>query len=128
VSDAIAAQTVDYEAPWFVVQSMQQAFEKTLGSGTVPPVLHQNVQHDTVLIHRPPEIVQYTADADEHLVKVPGVSRLRSAMAQPAGEVGAGLQTPVPDAFVGHYAATLREDQLDVAQAQEAVPRIRDRM
>jgi hypothetical protein len=36
--------------------------EETLGCGTVPPVLHQDVQHDAMLIHRPPQIVRYASD------------------------------------------------------------------
>ena len=51
LSDAIAAQAVGDEASWFVLQPMQQVLEETLGSGAVPPVLHQNVEHDAVLIH-----------------------------------------------------------------------------
>ena len=118
VSDSIAAQTVRDEAPRLVFQPVQQALEETLGSGPVPPLLHQDVQHDAMLIHRSPQIVQHAPDADEHLVEVPGVSRLRPAPAQPAGKVGTELQAPVPDTFMSHYDAALRQDQLDVAQAQ----------
>jgi hypothetical protein len=118
VSDSITAQAVRDEAPRLVFRPAQQALEETLGSGPVPPLLHQDVQHDAMLIHRSPQIVQYAPDADEHLVEVPGVSRLRSAPAQPAGKVGAELQAPVPDTFVRHYDAALRQDRLDVAQAQ----------
>src|SRR5215469_16343573 len=73
VSDSIAAQTVRDEAPRLVFQPVQQALEETLGSGPVPPLLHQEVQHDAMLIHRSQQIVQHAPDADEHLVEVPGV-------------------------------------------------------
>jgi hypothetical protein len=86
---------------------MQQAFEETLGSGTVPTVLHQNVQHDAVLIHRPPQIVQHTPDPDEHFVEVPGIPGPRTSSSQPARKVSTELQTPVPNAFVSHHDATL---------------------
>src|SRR5215831_11013639 len=61
--------------------------EETLGSGAVSSVLDQNVQHDTMLIHRSPQIVQHTRDADEHLIEMPGVSpgcgrRRRSLLAK----------------------------------------------
>ena len=118
LSVAIAAQTISDLASRSVFRPMQQAFEETLGSRAVPPLLHQDVQHDAMLVHCPPQIVQHAPDADEHLVEVPGVSRLWSAPAQPAGEVGAKLQAPVPDTFVGHYDAALRQDQLDVPQAE----------
>src|SRR5579859_815142 len=71
--------------------------EETLGSGAVPPILHQNVQHHAVLIHRAPQIVQHAADADEHLIKMPGVAGLRSSPTQPPGEVRTELQAPVPE-------------------------------
>ena len=118
MSDAIAAQTVSDEASRLLFQPMQQALEETLGSCAVPPVLHQDVQHDAMLVHGPPQIVQHAPDADEHLVEASGVSRLRLAPAQPPGKVGAELQAPVPDTFVGHHDAAFRRDQLDVAQAE----------
>jgi hypothetical protein len=58
------------------------------------------------------------ADADEHLVEMPGVSWLRPSPAQPSDEVGTELQTPVPNAPVGHQDAAFGQDQLDIAQAQ----------
>ena len=99
LSDAIAAQAVRDEASWLVLQSMQQALEETLGSGAVPPVLHQNVEHNAVLIHGAPQIVQHTPDADEHFIEVPGVAWLRPPPAQPSGEGGTELQAPVPEAL-----------------------------
>jgi hypothetical protein len=59
VSDAIAAQTVRDQAPRLVFQPVQQALEETLGSRPVPTLLHQDVQHDAMLIHRSPQIVQH---------------------------------------------------------------------
>jgi hypothetical protein len=39
-------------------------------------------------------------------------------LVQPPGEVGAELQAPAPDTFMRHHDAALRQDQLDVAQAE----------
>jgi hypothetical protein len=55
--------------------------EETLGGCAVSAVLHQNVQHNAVLIHRSPQIVQHTLDADEHLIEMPSVSWLRPSPA-----------------------------------------------
>ena len=118
MGDAITAQTVGDEAPGLVLQTLQQVLEEALGGCAVPAVLHENVEHDTMLIHRPPQIVQHTSDADEHLVQVPRVARLRSASAQPPGEVGTELKAPMPNAFMGHHDATFRQDQLDITQAE----------
>jgi hypothetical protein len=118
LSDAIAAQPVSDEAPWLVLQPMQQPLKKSLGSRPAPPILHQDVQHNAMLIHCAPQIVQYALDADEHLIEVPCIAGLRSTTAQWPGEIGTELQAPVPDAFVGHRDAALGQDQLDVTQAE----------
>ena len=86
LSDAIAAQTIGDEASRFVLKPMQQVLEETLRGCAVPPVLHQYVQHDAMLVNGAPQIVQRAPNADEHLVQVPGVSRLRPSSAQPQSE------------------------------------------
>ena len=81
LSDAIAAQTVCDEASWLVLRPVQQMLEEPLGSCAVSAALYQNVQHNAVLIHRSPQIVQHAPDADEHLIEVPSVSWLRPSPA-----------------------------------------------
>jgi hypothetical protein len=49
--NAVAAQTVGDKALRFVVQPFQQAPEEALGGRAIPFLLHQDVQHDPVLIH-----------------------------------------------------------------------------
>ena len=44
---------------------MQQALEKTLSSRAIPTVLHQDVQHDAMLVNCPPQIVQHAPNADD---------------------------------------------------------------
>ena len=59
-----------------------------LGRSSAPSFLHQNIQHDPVLVQRAPQIVQRTPDVDEHLVQVPRVpgsgTRRRSLLAKSA--------------------------------------------
>ena len=54
LSDAIAAQTIGDEASRLVSQPMQQALEEALGGCAVSSILHQDVEHDPVLVHRAP--------------------------------------------------------------------------
>jgi hypothetical protein len=56
LSDAIAAQAISDEASRFVFRPMQQAFEEALCGRAVPTVLHQDVQHDAMLINCAPQI------------------------------------------------------------------------
>jgi hypothetical protein len=92
--------------------------KKPLGGGGVPAALHQDVEHDAVLVHRTPEVVQHAVDAQIHLIEVPGVARPRPPPAELAGEVGPEPEAPLPDALVGDADAPLGQDQLHVAQAQ----------
>lgn len=74
LSDAIPAETIGDEASRFVSLPLQQTLEETLGSRAISSLLHQNVEHDAMLIHGAPQIMQNTADADEHLSQVPRVA------------------------------------------------------
>src|SRR3712207_983984 len=120
----VAPQPISDDAPRLVLEPGQQALEEALGGRGIPPILDQDVQHHAVLIHRAPEVMQLAVDLQEDLVQVPGVARLRPSPTQPAGELAAELQAPLPDALVADHDAPLGEDQLDVseAQAEEAIP------
>jgi hypothetical protein len=119
MSDAIAAQAVGDEAARLISQPMQEALEQTLGGCAVPPILHQNVEYDPVLVHRAPQ----NSAARRGRGRTPrqdaryrrGCGRLRgSLLAKSATE----LQAPMPDALIGHHDAAFGQDQLDVAQAE----------
>ena len=69
--DAVASQLVGHDHPRHVLQSLQQPPEEALGGIGIAPVLNEDVEHNTVLIHGTPEIVLHALDPDEHLVEVP---------------------------------------------------------
>jgi hypothetical protein len=78
--DAVAAQPVGDDALRLLLQSGQQALEEALGRGRPP--LHQDVEHDPVLVYRAPEVVQHTVDPQVHLIlsaKSPAFSTARIA-------------------------------------------------
>jgi hypothetical protein len=99
-------------------QIVQQAFEETLRGRAIPPLLHQDVQHHAVLVHRPPQVVQHASEPDEYLVEVPRITRPRSPAAEPTGKIGTELAAPVSNALAGDDHAALGQDQLDVSQAE----------
>ena len=51
-------------------------------------------------INRAPELAHLAASLQEHLIEVPSVARLRSALAKLAGKVGAELTAPLSDGLV----------------------------
>jgi len=67
-----------------------------------------------MLVHSAPQIVQDTADANEHLIQVPRISRPWPASFRPPSKVAAEISAAEPNALVGHYDTPLGEDQLDV--------------
>jgi hypothetical protein len=85
--NSVAAQAVSDEALRLVLEPVQKSLEETLGRSCIPPILHEDIKHDPMLVHRPPEIVQHAVDPDEHLVEVPSVSGLGSSPPEPSGEV-----------------------------------------
>ena len=46
-------------APRLVSEPVQQAFEEPLGFRPVPPILHQYIQHNPMLVHRASQVVQH---------------------------------------------------------------------
>ena len=62
--------------------------------------------------------MQHAVYAQKHLIKVPGIARLRPAASKPVGELRTELAAPAPDALVRDGDAPLRQDQLHVPQAQ----------
>ena len=118
LSNAVAAQAVRDEASWLIPKPTQQMLEEPLGGGAISPLLHQNIQDDTMLIDCAPQVVLHAPDADEHFVEVPGVPRPRPPSLQSSGEFGTELQAPEPDAFVGDQDPAFGENQLDITQAQ----------
>jgi hypothetical protein len=113
--NTVAAQTVGDEAPRLVLQPVQKALEEALGRCRIPAILHEDIEHDPVLIHSPPEIVQRAVDPDEHLVEVPGVAGLRSPLPEPFREVATEFPAPVSNTLVVHDHAAFSQDQLDVS-------------
>ena len=75
-----------------------------------------------MLINGSPEIVQFAADADEHLIEKPFVSGLWPAPLERLGVGPSEAQAPRADALVADHDTARGQDQLDFPQAQaEAV-------
>jgi hypothetical protein len=78
----IAAELVGDENPRHILQSLQQPLKETLRCPSIAATLHQDIEHDPVLIDGTPEIMQLTPDPNEDLVHVPLVARPRPTPAE----------------------------------------------
>jgi hypothetical protein len=116
--NSITLQLVRDDDARRIVQTFQQPLEEALRSGGISAALHEDIEHDPVLVDSPPEITLLAVDPDENLIHVPLVPRPRPAAAQIVREARAEFETPPPNALVGDNHAPLRQDQLNVTKAQ----------
>jgi hypothetical protein len=71
-----------------------------------------------VLSHRAPKIVSFAPDLHKNLVQVPHVTQLALATLQLSCVLRPELPTPLADGLMGDGDSPLREQVLNVAQAQ----------
>src|SRR3954464_13537296 len=96
----------------------QQLPEQAFGGPFVPPALHQDVEHDAVLVHRAPQPVLLASDLEDDLIQMPFVSGRRQPPPDPVGEVLAELARPLSYALVADDDAARGQHLLDHAQAE----------
>jgi hypothetical protein len=70
----VTLELIRDEHPWYVLTSLEELAEELLGRLFVPPSLHQDVEDVPVLVDRPPQVVAFLVDRDEHLVQMPLVA------------------------------------------------------
>ena len=99
--NSITLQLVRDDDARRIVQTFQQPLEEALRSGGISAALHEDIEHDPVLVDSPPEITLLAVDPDENLIHVPGVAGTGPAAAQLLGEFGAEFAAPLADAFMG---------------------------
>ena len=116
--NAVTSQLVGHDHSRHILQALQQSPEEPLGGFAIAPVLNQNVEDNTVLIHGTPEIVLHALDPDEHLIQVPFVARSWPAAAQTIGEALAEFLAPSPNRLIGDDNPTLSQKQLNISQAE----------
>jgi hypothetical protein len=107
----IAFQFVGYDHPRHILQALQQSLEKALGVLAITPPLDQDVEHDAMLIHRAPQIMNFTLNGDKDLVEVPLVARPGTLPTETLRETLAEFLTPTTDRLVGDEHASLCQDE-----------------
>ena len=96
--------------------------KKALGRVLITLARHQNVERVTRLIDRPPQVAPFAVDAQENLVDVPLIPKLRPAALEPSRVLTPELQTPAPDGLITQHDAPLEHQFLNVSERKaEAV-------
>src|SRR5215210_1410631 len=96
----------------------QQLAQQALGGPLVPPLLDENVEHNPILVDRPPEPVLLAADHQAHLIEVPFIARTGQPTPDLVGEALAELARPLPDGLMAHVNTAGRQHLFDHAQAE----------
>ncbi len=122
VRGSVASELVGDQPSGFAPLPFQQLAEEPLGRPGVSPLLDQDIDHIPILVDSTPKIVALPVDRDENLVQEPGVTQLAALASRPARVLGAELGTPTPDRLIRNNHSALRQEVLDVPEAQaEAV-------
>ncbi len=85
-------------------------------AAAITAVLEQEVQHLSVLVHRPPQVAVAVVALHDDFVQVPLVTRTRLPAPESGGEGRAELGTPLPDRFVGDDDAAGQHQLFDVTE------------
>jgi hypothetical protein len=55
---AVASQLIGHDHPRHILQALQDSAKEALGGVGIPPLLHENVVYNTILIHCAPEVAR----------------------------------------------------------------------
>ncbi len=66
--NGVAAQNIGDQLSRLVFQPSEQVLEEAFGGRRIPPILHQDVEHDTLLIDGAPKVVLLAVDPQKHLI------------------------------------------------------------
>src|SRR4051794_19249821 len=96
----VAGQLISDYSAWRPALSLQQLAQEPFGGPFVSPALHQDIEHDAVLVHRAPHPVLLTGNLDRDLIETPFISGTGQTSPDPVGEVLAELPRPLTHALV----------------------------
>jgi len=97
---------------------IQQLATKPHGCASIPSGLHQNVDHVSILVARPPQLLVSALNTDEQLVQMPGVTLPSPPEPKPSIVVGPEGQAPLSDCLVGNRNPSLCEKILPVPKIE----------
>jgi hypothetical protein len=97
---------------------LQELAKEPFGRVGISMFLNEDVDLFPILVHGPPEIVPLALDLHEDFIQVPHVSQTTLVMSKHPRVLRPELPTPLPNSLVGDDNPALRQEFLDVAEAQ----------
>ena len=92
--------------------------KKARGGTPIAPGLHEDIDHVTVLVHSPPEILPLPLDGHKEFVQVPRVAQAASPAPQPPSVVEPERLTPLPNRFIRHGDTPFGEEIFNISETQ----------
>jgi hypothetical protein len=92
--------------------------QQPLGGLPVAAALHQDVEHDTGLVHSSPQPVLHPANLENDLVEMPFIAHSRKATTDLVGELPAEFARPLSYSFVADDDAARGQQFLHHAQTE----------
>src|SRR5215207_4171833 len=102
---AVARQLVRDHDARHAGLALEQLAKQAFGGLLVAPALDENVEHDPILVDRPPQPVLLSPDHQAHFVEVPFVARAWQPAPDLVGEVLPELAPPLAHGFMAHVDA-----------------------
>src|SRR3954453_11128196 len=95
----------------------QQLAKKPHRGKPVPLRLHKDIQDDTILIDRSPQVMSDTVDLQEDLVQMPFITGPGTPSSKAIDILLAELVAPAPDRLVAEHHSTSRHHLFNIAKA-----------
>jgi len=114
----VALQLLRDHHPGSPALFLQQLAQQAESGRLVTPALHQDVEHDAVLVDGAPKPLLLARDRHHHLVAVPLVSRRRQPAPDLVGERLPELQSLLPHRLMADEDAACGQQLIHHAQAQ----------
>jgi hypothetical protein len=89
-----------------------------LGCKLIATGLDENINHVTILVDSPPQILSLTLDSHEQFIQVPRVAQATLSSPQSPGVFNTKLPTPLSDGFVADCDAPLCQKIFHISEAQ----------
>jgi hypothetical protein len=99
-SHAVAPQFVGHDHFGLVLKPDKQPSEGTSRRFAIATALNQDIEHDTVLVHRAPELMKDAVNPNEHFIEIPFITRLWPATPDAFREARAEFRAPAAHGFV----------------------------